>query len=105
MKKNYFFLVIIILLLFGCNSSILDDPSTVIEYSIPQRSHVKIIVENSYGTLIEKLIDREVDAGQHLVQFSAENLAEGLYYYILEIRGLDDDSYNKTVKKMLLVKP
>jgi hypothetical protein len=100
-----FIMFAFISLFFGCNSSILDDPSTTISYSIPQRAHVKMVVENSYGTLIATIVDEEMDAGKHAVSFNSNNLAEGLYYYILEVRGLDDDSYNKTIKKMLLVKP
>lgn len=98
-----YFLTIIALFVSGCNSSILDDPSTVIKYSIPEPSYVKLTIENSYDTIIAVLIDGEMPAGVFDVAFDASNLAEGIYFYILEIRT-QNNNYTKTTRHMLLIK-
>jgi hypothetical protein len=87
----------------GCNSSILDDPSTSIEFSVSELSYVKLTVENSYDTNIATLIDEELAAGRYSVNFDTSNLAEGIYFYTLELRGVSG-SYFKRTKFMLLIK-
>ncbi len=42
--------LVLVIILFGCKSSILDDPSTIIRYSVPEISMVKLTIENSYNT-------------------------------------------------------
>jgi len=101
MKK--YLIIVVALIVFGCNSSILDDPSTRISYSIPEPSHVKLSVENSYNTLIAILVDDNLPAGSFNANFDSSNLAEGMYFYILEIKP-ENGTETKTVKKMLLVK-
>ncbi len=100
MKK---LLLLFTLLIFGCNSSILDDPSTTIKYSIPEPAHVKLSVENSYNTLITILVNTNLPAGSFNANFDSSNLAEGIYFYILEIKP-ENGTETKTVKKMLLIK-
>jgi hypothetical protein len=87
----------------GCNSSILDDPSTTIKFSIPESGHVSLTVENSYDTQIATLVDEEKQAGFYEVTFDASNLAEGIYFYTLELKGVSG-SYYKSTKNMLLIK-
>jgi hypothetical protein len=100
MKK---LLLLFTLLIFGCNSSILDDPSTTIKYSIPEPAHVKLSVENSYNTLIAILVNTNLPAGSFNANFDSSNLAEGIYFYILEIKP-ENGIETKTIKKMLLIK-
>lgn len=100
MKK---LLLLFTLLIFGCNSSILDDPSTTIKYSIPEPAHVKLSVENSYNTLIKILVNTNLPAGSFNANFDSSNLAEGIYFYILEIKP-ENGTETKTIKKMLLIK-
>jgi hypothetical protein len=87
----------------GCNSSILDDPSTTIKYSIPESGHVNLTVENSYNTLIATLVDENQSAGAHEVTFDASNLAEGTYFYTILFNG-ENGSYYKAQKYLILLK-
>ena len=41
--------------------------------------------------------------GVYSVSFDASDLAEGIYFYTLELRG-ESSSYSKTTKHMLLIK-
>ena len=101
MKKilSIFFLFV----LFGCNSSIVDDPSTLIRYKVEETSYVKLVVLNSYDTEITTLVDEEKIPGTYEVSFGINDLAEGIYFYTLELRG-ESGSYSKTTKQMLLIK-
>jgi len=104
MKLFYRIFFLSALLIAGCESSILDDPATTIGFSIPQESHVKVTIENSYNTVMAVLMDEPQQSGTYQVHFQQDNLAEGVYYYIIEITGLKDNSYQKIVKPMVLIK-
>jgi hypothetical protein len=104
MRIFYLALLLLLFLFYGCESSIVDDPSTTIRFSVSERSHVKLTIENSYNTLIATLVDEELFAGNYEVVFDANNLAEGVYFYTLELNGIDGDFYSKVTKAMVLVK-
>jgi hypothetical protein len=101
--KNYIFVIAITVLIFGCNSSIVDDPSTTIKFSVAETAHVKLYVENSYDTIVTTLVDQVLAAGNYSVSFDTNNLAEGIYFYTLELKG-ESGSYSKTTKNMMLIK-
>ena len=103
MKKINLFTSFTLLLLTSCNSSIVDDPTISILFLVPESAHVKLTVENSYDTLIATLVDEEKSPGAHQVSFDASNLAEGIYFYTLELRG-ESGSYSKSTKHLLLIK-
>ncbi|MFO7447302.1 MAG: hypothetical protein R6W90_13110 [Ignavibacteriaceae bacterium] len=103
MKKIILFLFAIVTY-YGCESSIVDDPATIIKYSIPERSYVKVVVENSYNTVIATLVDGVTQAGVFSANFDVSNLAEGIYFYTIEVKGMETDYYYKTTKYMILVK-
>lgn len=102
---KYTFLVLLLAaLLGGCRSSILDDPSMQISYQISQKAHVKIIVENSYNTVVATLLDSPREAGIGKVTFNPPGLLEGVYYYTVEAKGIDNAYYYKETKAMLIIK-
>jgi photosystem II stability/assembly factor-like uncharacterized protein len=79
------------------------NPSTTIEYSIPERTDVKLTVINIVGEKVAELVNRTMDAGSYSVVFDSHsgevrNLASGVYFYTLQA--------GKTIvtKKMLLLK-
>lgn len=100
--KKYLFIAVS-LIVFGCNSSILDDPSTIIKFSVPEPAHVKLRVENSYDTIIAILVNEDLPGGSFNANFDSSNLAEGIYFYILEIKP-ENGTETKMIKKMLLIK-
>jgi len=103
MKKIKLLFIFYLFILFGCNSSIVDDPSTSIRYKVEETSHVTIILLNSYDTEIATLVDEQQPAGNHEVSFGINDLAEGIYFYTLELRG-ESGSYSKSTKHLLLIK-
>ena len=80
------------------------NPATVIEYALPLQSSVKINVYNTLGQLVTKLVDADLTAGYHQVQFNASNLASGVYFYSIQAESFDGSKNFQIVKKMMLVK-
>ena len=76
------------------------NPSTSIKFEVPGNTSgiVKLVVYNSAGEEVRSLINSELAPGVYEVQFSAGDLASGVYYYSLITEG-----YIKT-EKMILVK-
>ena len=104
MNRIAFQLILAACLLAGCRSSILDDPTTTINYAINESSHVKLTVENSYNTVVATLVDEDKQAGYYAVSFSMEGLTEGFYFYTLEVRGTRSNSYSKVTRHLLVLK-
>ena len=59
------------------------NPSTTIEYSVPERSHVRLEIFNMVGELVAVLKDGLEEAGNHSVVFHADHLPSGVYVYRL----------------------
>ena len=74
------------------------NPTTKIKYSIPQSSNVLIKVFGVLGNEIKTLVDEYKNAGDYEVDFNANNLPSGIYFYRL-VSG----RYSET-KKMILLK-
>lgn len=74
------------------------NPTTRISYSIPKTQDVSLKVYNLLGREVATLVDGVQEAGKHKVQFSAENLASGVYLYRLRSGG------QSKVQKMILTK-
>jgi CubicO group peptidase (beta-lactamase class C family) len=74
------------------------NPSTKIRYSIPQASNVTIKVFDILGNEIETLVNEEKPAGTYEINWYAENLPSGVYFYQLKA-----GTFVQT-KKMLLLK-
>jgi len=74
------------------------NPSTKIIYSIPQTSNVVIKVFDILGNEIETLINEQKGVGTYEINWYAESLPSGIYFYRLQT-----DSFVET-KKMVLIK-
>ena len=63
------------------------NPTTVISYELPENSHVRLEVYDMLGKQIATLVDGQVSAGTHQVNFDASNLSSGVYIYRLQAGG------------------
>jgi hypothetical protein len=59
------------------------NPQTTIGYSLSHRSQVTLAIFNTLGQQVATLVNGDIDAGYHSVQFDGSNLASGIYYYRL----------------------
>jgi len=74
------------------------NPTTTIGFTLPESGSVNLTVYNSVGEKVNELINETRDAGSHIVNFNAENLSSGTYFYVLQT-----DNFIET-KKMILLK-
>ncbi|HEX9252460.1 MAG TPA: cellulase family glycosylhydrolase, partial [Ignavibacteriaceae bacterium] len=74
------------------------NPSTTINYSTKENGNVEILVFDLLGREIVKLVDKEIPAGVHKVEFNGKNLSSGIYYYTLKAGSFVSS------KKMILLK-
>ena len=54
---------------------------TKIKYCVAFKTEINISVFNSKGHLIKNLITQKQDAGTYEIEFNADSLPEGIYYY------------------------
>ncbi len=73
------------------------NPTTTITYDLPLSGHVKIDVFNLLGQKMKTLVDANKNAGKYEIQYNAENLASGVYYYRLQAGEF------RQLKKMILL--
>ena len=75
------------------------NPVTNINYTIPEKGKVSLMIYNILGQRVATLIDNKtVEAGSHILEFKASHLATGMYFYRIEFKN------KMLVKKMMLVK-
>ena len=59
------------------------NPSTTIEFQIPNSQFVSLKIYNILGEKVATLISKKLKAGSHTVRFNAAHLASGVYLYRL----------------------
>jgi photosystem II stability/assembly factor-like uncharacterized protein len=75
------------------------NPGTIIEYSIPEFTDVKLTVFDLLGREVEVLVNETKHPGTYKITFDGSKLSSGMYFYKLQAgSGFSD------VKKMILVK-
>lgn len=74
------------------------NPTTRINYSIPEQSFVTIRVFDVLGREVEMLVNKEQPQGNYEVEFDASALTSGIYFYRIKAGDFVD------TKKMVLMK-
>ncbi|HSP89095.1 MAG TPA: T9SS type A sorting domain-containing protein [Ignavibacteriaceae bacterium] len=78
------------------------NPSTVITYTLPEKSFVSLIIYNVLGNEIKTLVNGEKSAGIHNVTFEVADLpselSNGTYFYMLKTERFTE------TKKMIYIK-
>jgi len=64
------------------------NPTTTIEFDLPNTSEVTLKVYNILGEEVAKLVSDRLSAGSYSYEWDASNLASGVYLYRLETEGL-----------------
>jgi len=71
------------------------DNTTVIGFKLVKPARTSLIVFNSLGQVIDKIVDEYLFAGDYSYTWSPSNIASGIYFYQLNVDG------NKEVKRMV----
>lgn len=74
------------------------NPTTHIEFQIKVSGKVELKVYNMLGEEVASIIDKEMNAGFHQVNFDASSLASGIYFYKLKANEF------VATKKMVIVR-
>jgi len=74
------------------------NPSTTIQFNVPERSLINLTVYNIIGEKVAVLVDGEKEAGFYSLEFNAAGLPSGIYIYRLQ------SSEFVQVRKMILLK-
>ena len=80
------------------------NPSTMIRFSLPAKSIVKLMIYDMLGREVVRLVDREMSEGYQEVEWKA-SVSTGSYFYRLEANASDGSGKRFAhVGKMLLLK-
>ena len=79
------------------------NPSTKIAFRLAVDSKVSLKVFNVLGQEVATLVNTNLVAGSHNVNFDASSLNSGVYLYRIEATGIDGTNF-VDVKKMILTK-
>jgi uncharacterized protein (TIGR00288 family) len=74
------------------------NPSTMIEFSIKNNSKVNLSIYDVLGRKVTTLINGNLQAGTHEVNFEGQDISSGIYFYSLTVGNA------KVVKKMTFAK-
>jgi hypothetical protein len=84
------------------------NPSTTIKFTLPSPGNTSLIIYNALGAEVDVLLDNEMNAGTHEIEFNISSLsgsvsakggyASGVYFYQLRTDGFVE------TKKMILLK-
>ena len=72
--------------------------TTKIGFSVPEKGNVKLSILNLLGEELLVLLNEEKEAGYHAINFNANELSSGVYFYKIQIEKFTD------TKKMVLLK-
>ena len=74
------------------------NPSTKIKFTLPKSDEIRVDIYNAMGEKIATLLNKTMPAGNHEIEFNAQNLPSGLYIYKIQAGQF------QSAKKMLILK-
>ncbi|HCA43325.1 MAG TPA: hypothetical protein DEP28_08745, partial [Bacteroidetes bacterium] len=74
------------------------NPETKISFSIPKSDFVTLEIFDALGRKIETLMNKETGAGNYDINWNANDLSGGVYFYKLTTSQFSD------TKRMILIK-
>lgn len=79
------------------------NPSTKINFRLAADSKVTLKVFDVLGQEVITLLNKDLSAGSHIVDFDASGINSGTYFYRIDATGIDGTNFTD-VKKMILMK-
>lgn len=75
------------------------NPNTKIQFSIPRKSYIQIIVFDILGREIERLINKELQPSEYEIDYDGSNTSSGVYFYQLVSNGKKIDTKKLVISK------
>jgi hypothetical protein len=66
------------------------NPVTQITYWVPERTQVRLTVYDVAGREVASLVNEVRDRGEHSVEWRADNIPSGVYFYRLDVGGFSE---------------
>jgi len=85
------------------------NPVTNIEYGIPQRSKVQLIIYDMLGREVRQLVNNEQPPNFYRIEWNGNNsqnqsVSSGIYIYRMIAESINTDEQYVQTRKMLLLK-
>jgi hypothetical protein len=80
------------------------NPSTHIEYYLPEASLVTLTIFNILGQRLGKYINEQQLAGRYKKEIELSHFGSGVYFYSLEAKAVNSGKYFQNIKRMILLK-
>jgi hypothetical protein len=87
------------------------NPTTTIKYSIPVGkanfafpTHVQLKIYDILDNEVATLVDENKEPGINEVEWNADNVASGIYFYMMHTKAEDGAKDFRAIKKMLMIK-
>ena len=74
------------------------NPTTKIKFGLPESANTKLIIYDILGRQVKILVNSELSAGYHEVEFNANDLVSGIYFYRIHAKDFI------SVKKLIIMK-
>jgi len=79
------------------------NPNTLLSYQLPVTSELKLAIYNIRGQLVRTLIDGEIEAGYHEIQWngfceSGKIVPSGIYFAVMQADGI------RQIRKMVIIR-
>jgi len=74
------------------------NPQTTISFDLPNAGYTRLIIYDLNGKEVKTLVNQQLPAGKYHINFHANKISSGIYFYRLESSGLG------ITKKMIVVK-
>ena len=78
------------------------NPSTKIPFALSIRSELSLVIYNALGRKIDQIYLGSLSAGEHTVEYNAESLASGIYFY--RLKGSNGEIFFSPARSMILLK-
>ena len=80
------------------------NPSTTISFALAEQALVTVTVYDILGRVAATIVNEDLSAGYYHVQWRAENMSAGVYFYRIVAQKTDKQNPFIQLKKMLLLK-
>jgi hypothetical protein len=80
------------------------NPTTNMEFSLPERGFVTLKIFTATGNEVAALVSEEFPAGRHKFEWDARGLTSGVYFSRLSVRYVGQNELHTQTRKLLLLK-